>query len=540
MSINLNSGFQSPISFENRIGATFDKNDGEKSKALKKLETECEGILTRHDISPSDRLFYSESMKLIKSTLFTIDVIDKSSGSIPQISSEEKNDLNNEVIKYFDTVVDYSEAMRDQSKVTGEGDLDGVISEKKFNTEVFMNQAKTTLVEKLPASIKRSVMVKIDSVDKAVHEAVSKIRKSATSRSSSPLLEGLQRGTFPLSAQGNVTADSLAQMDAWNKRSESPQGKAANFARHLQNVKVDKFFHLEAKKEIDVFTEARIEGDGDCGFSAMNWTRKDAVTYFREKADDIETRKKMAPEIIGVLTDPGAAPDLRNGLLRLTKYDAVSKLSVEKGEAMSHVANSVKAKLKEIGVDDRLITNIESIAEVTVDFFRNSREFTQPRSEEIKKLVDTFKKLEAEQKLIGKDFDMDGKTSSKEAYEFYVENYYNKGGYLVLPDKGALGDKAASGALSILAEEKGTPVRVWKRNDANPGIVFLQYQSHEITEENKDKTLDMIHGGIHYNKLVPNEVPDSDTLTTYIEEWKKAARAQDVFKIPYRAMKREF
>ena len=101
----------------------------------------------------------------------------------------------------------------------------------------------------------------------------------------------------------------------------------------------------------------------------MNWTRDDAVTYFREKADDIETRKKMATEIIGVLIDPGADPTLRNGLLRLTKYDAVSKLSVEKGEAMNDVASSVKAKLKEIGVDDQLITNIESIAEVTVEFF---------------------------------------------------------------------------------------------------------------------------------------------------------------------------
>ena len=238
MSINLNSGFQNHRSFENRIGATFDKNVGEKSKALKKLETECEGILTRHDISPSDRLFYSESMKLIKSTLFTIDVIDKPTGSIPPISSEEKNDLNNEVIKYFDTVVDYSEAMRDQSKVTGEGDFDGVLSEKQFNTKRFMEGAKTTLVEKLPVSIKAS----IEAVDKAVHEAVSKIRKSAKSRPSSPLLEGLQRGTFPLSAKGNVTPDSLLQMEVWNKRSESREGKVVNFGRHLENVQVDEFF----------------------------------------------------------------------------------------------------------------------------------------------------------------------------------------------------------------------------------------------------------------------------------------------------------
>ncbi|MBT6325356.1 MAG: hypothetical protein HOJ35_05265 [Bdellovibrionales bacterium] len=272
----------------------------------------------------------------------------------------------------------------------------------------------------------------------------------------------------------------------------------------------------------------------------MNWTRDDAVTYFREKADDIETRKKMATEIIGVLIDPGADPTLRNGLLRLTKYDAVSKLSVEKGEAMNDVASSVKAKLKEIGVDDQLITNIESIAEVTVEFFQNSRAFTQPRSAEIMKLVGTFIKLEADQKLIEKDFDMDVNTSSKEVYEFYVENYYNKRGYLALPDKGALGDKAASGALSILAEKEGTPVRVWKSDLRNPGNVYLHYQSHEITEENKDKTLDMIHGGIHYNKLVPNEVPGSDALTTDIGKWKKAARAQDVFTRPYRAMKLSF
>lgn len=97
---------------------------------------------------------------------------------------------------------------------------------------------------------------------------------------------------------------------------------------------------------------------------------------------------------------------------------------------------------------------------------------------------------------------------AKEVFEAYVRHYYGgeNSGYLVMPDYD--GDSRTTSVMDVIAEMKGTPIRIWKKVKNKPAEVYLHSIVGEVTKENMDKTVDLIHsgavkheGGNHFNKL---------------------------------------
>ncbi|MBT5953725.1 hypothetical protein HOG98_03285 [bacterium] len=749
MNVSLDLELKARNTFQNRIADVFNPdNERFKSIELKQLELECEKVLDKHEISLENRLFYSESLKMIKSSLFTIDTIDVSPKQSAEMTPEKQNDLNNKVISYFDNVVDYSESVREKAGIYSsplptsrnysarELPSSMPISKTK-NDDVFtkrtsMDKAKNDLFSNLPKSIERQIKDKIEFVHQSVIDSTNRIKSSVqrvpykstyfpamkqmfgndssylpSSRNQSkkggiryidgaapfvfrkpvpavmdagydlesddesnvtfsssgrrtfdddmtgftaftgfdsgnsahnqigkrspqdmgenwmygpglngsntleetfnhtvpyetvygessvfssglqverPVRNGLIQRQDHQSGHSNPTSDgtdiaidrrsstsqfafddnvtirrgkkkadtvltvtgegvakeTVTLMNQWNDFKNSAAGLKANFGRHIKNVLFDKFYQLEAERVGDVFTEARIVGDGDCGFWATNWTRQDALDLFRENSKNSEVREKMAPEIAGVLLDHNSDKGLRSLLARKTGYNRVIHASVRIGEDMNDLASAVKERLLELGGDDGRVRNIESIAAINKQFLEklNLKDISEKDINQILKAAVKFRELTTSYDKLFTDFDMNTATSREDVYLAYVNNFYGKGGYLAVPDKSANGDKATSGAISILAEARNTPVRVWKKDPEDPNNVFLQYQTGDITKGNRMNTLDIIHGGIHFNKLVPNQGGLARNLTSTIEDWKKTAGRADIFTVPFRAMKK--
>ena len=73
MNVSLDLELKARNTFQNRIADVFNPdNERFKSIELKQLELECEKVLDKHEISLENRLFYSESLKMIKSSIFPL------------------------------------------------------------------------------------------------------------------------------------------------------------------------------------------------------------------------------------------------------------------------------------------------------------------------------------------------------------------------------------------------------------------------------------------------------------------------------------
>lgn len=179
------------------------------------------------------------------------------------------------------------------------------------------------------------------------------------------------------------------------------------------------------------FVEERIVGDGDCGFHALGITRKETIKHLLSLSHDPAVRAMAAPEIRG-----------RLHMALLAKYDENSHIEL---------SAAIKEKLMR---------------------YRSLR----TGSDEADALLDEI-------------------ASEKEVFEAYIAEYYDKGGFLVIPDP------ETTGILDIIADWKKIDIYIWKkRNDQTLYLHGIAKPSHGASQ----KSYHLYHRSAHFNRLRPS------------------------------------
>lgn len=203
------------------------------------------------------------------------------------------------------------------------------------------------------------------------------------------------------------------------------------------------------------FVEERITGDGNCGFSALDTTREEVVRYLNANADNSEIRVLASQEIKGWLLTTLSDPNER--ISRSKKVKAIKDLQIKIGR-MAEIRNP----------DETIRLEMEQL---------------QDRHDS---LLNEFSK-------------------SKEALKLYANEYYSKGGYLVIPDH-----SDGTGVISIISKMKNKPIRIWKVSGANNKELYLHHIAGDVKKG--QPCSDIIHRGLHFNKAKPKPNANTEVL----------------------------
>lgn len=233
------------------------------------------------------------------------------------------------------------------------------------------------------------------------------------------------------------------------------------------------------------FQEEEVAKDGDCGFTALDYTRQAGVNLLVQKADDEKCRTLALPEIRAAFTGrtlPQAMQERKDYITLRAAYDSAYS---ELDGCVREINNELKFTGSQRMRDADLLRHLES---------------TRGRENEL------YQKLEqAKTACIAQEQKLDDYCGKKTTYNAFVCRDLNRGDWLGFVRKE--GDRYPTSTLDILALEQKLEVVIWHRVNGSHTLECV----HHFNPAGATKTVHLIHtdDGTHYNILRVVPVPSA-------------------------------
>lgn len=255
--------------------------------------------------------------------------------------------------------------------------------------------------------------------------------------------------------------------------------------REVSNLATNSDFQgLWQEKKLH-FKVRPVKSDGDCGFTALGYTREEGVALLLSKAGDEECRKLVAPEIRAAFIE-GTLPkkmqehkDYKE--LRISYHSAQSGLDI----CLQDIKNELK------------YTDNKSAGEL-LSYLEKEESFGKEHP--------LYKKLLNAKKIwIDQEINLDKYCSEQKTYNAFICGYLHGGGWLSFLRKE--GKDHPTSTLDVLAREKKIEVLIWQEQkhaspnskNASPTLECVHYFKPLVVS----RTVHIFHApdNNHYNLL---------------------------------------